>query len=73
MCATHLYYPILNQSAVIIKNILEGAAINDPGLSDCFCKSCCIIPLDFLTKAVLEGSHATQTIKYYIIFDVVQT
>ena len=63
VCATHLYYSILNQSVIIIKNILEGGAFNDQGFCLIAIWSCCIFPLDVLTKATLEGSSATQTIK----------
>ena len=58
VCATHLYYSILNQSVIIIKNILEGGAFNDQGFCLIAFWSCCIFPLDVLTKAILEGSSA---------------
>ena len=71
VCATHLYYSILNQSVIIIKNILEGGAFNDQGFCLIAFWSCCIFPLDVLTKAILKGSSATQTIKSRDV-DVVQ-
>jgi hypothetical protein len=71
VCATHLYYSILNQSVIIIKNILEGGVFNDQGFCLIAFWNCCIFPLDVLTKAILEGSSATQTIKSGDV-DVVQ-